>query len=253
MFKRCQQRKSEGFTLIELLVVIAIIGILAALLFPAIQGALVKAKAVKIGSNGRQVHLAVFGENLSRDTINMPLIWAQISPDADDYGQEFADACVSSSEYIKWLVETETMEGVDLTYFSAPGLVPEEDEDQFDENNNAWCMVTGITDDMPAETPFMFTKNFNLGGGDLSSLDETEPLLRSTSALPQPFGNKVGVVITKGGGVKVLQEKFLKDENDSPLLGKELFNPPTTYGGTDYDDGLPLGYLTPEGTVTGTL
>lgn len=252
MFKRWQQRKSEGFTLIELLVVIAIIGILAALLFPAIQGALVKAKAVKVGSNGRQVHLAVFGENLSRDTINMPLIWAQIAPDPNDFGQEFADACQNSCEYIKWLVDTETMEGVDLTYFSAPGLIPEEDPDQFTENNNAWCITAGIMDDMPAETPFMFTKNFNLSG-DLSTLDEAEPLLRSTPALPMPFGNKVGVVITKGGGVKVLQEKFLKDENNSPTLGKELFNPPTNYGGERYDQGLPLGFLKPDGTVAGTL
>jgi prepilin-type N-terminal cleavage/methylation domain-containing protein len=250
MFKRSQQRKSEGFTLIELLVVIAIIGILAALLFPAIQGALIKAKAVRIGSNGRQTHLAVFGANLDRDVVNKFAIWAQQPAVAAAYGDpDFEAACANSCKYLQWVIDTKVLEGADLSYFAAPGLVPYDPEGapEFLPINNAWCMTTDLGDDTPAETPFMFTKNFNLTGS-LETLDATTPLLRSVPGVPMPFGNKVGVVITKGGSVKVLQEKFLKE-----IRGKDLFNPPTTYGGVAYPEGLPLGFLTPEAPVAGTL
>lgn len=64
--------RAGAFTLIELLVVIGLVGLLASMVFPATQRALLQAKRAKCASNLRQIGLAIHAYAHDRDGLLPP-------------------------------------------------------------------------------------------------------------------------------------------------------------------------------------
>lgn len=73
---RPSTKKSRGFTVVELLVVIAIIGVLVALLLPAVQYAREAARQAQCLNNMRQIGVAALGHDTSRQMVPPSRYWS---------------------------------------------------------------------------------------------------------------------------------------------------------------------------------
>lgn len=192
MIKMMRNMKRRAFTLIELLVVIAIIAILAALLFPGVQGAINRARLTNLANNGRQLYTAMFAKMMSPEVVSGAVNFSY--PDSTNY--------TTSTMYWKYMV-TNKLINVDFSFFAGPGVpaIKGTDAAAFNAANNAWSIVGNLQESDQDTIPMFFTRNLNI-----ATVNET-PI--NSTKINGELSVKGIIMVSKGGGANIIEPDAL--------------------------------------------
>ena len=167
-------RNRKGFTLIELLTVIAIIGILAAVLFPGVQGVMKKAKQSAASTKLRNIAQSYITFNSGSKFIKDAAWNTASAPTSATTLQEFAavlalNAGLNSGEI--WYVDADPAN--DSASFPKQVLVGAAGSETIDANfktpsassgYQSWSTYTPTNKNLNEQTPLLWTRGLNTAG-----------------------------------------------------------------------------------------
>ena len=196
-----------------LVLFVVVVGGIAAILYPAISGLNTATGAMKFGNTGRCLYYGLYESSMEYEALNTNSAVGAVWPAEGQY--------ISSTDFFKAVVTNDIIKGVDFTFFGGPGVKNQKDtmnSAEFTAENNAWGVVVlpGGTNSYK-ESPFLFSRNIGFGSplGPPKAGDTIADMTGLRKGV-KPFGNKVGVIVTFGGAVKILPRKVATQTNFNP-------------------------------------
>lgn len=192
MSKMIQKLRTKGFTLVELLVVIAIIGILIAIVLPAISDAMFRGQLTRTAANLKNVYNAIVAkesEMIYRDAE------VDLWPDS---------SYTTAREYLGQLFEgDDKIMSTTPKILAAKGVPDASDWTAFKANATACAfrVVQGVgSENYPESAPFIFSRNCDIASmATAVEAADADDVPDEFDAGINPFGTKGFVLITKGG------------------------------------------------------
>jgi len=223
MSKNRRQIK-RGFTLVELLVVIAIIGILVAIVMPAITDALTRGRLTALAANGRNIVQTLITKETEDIYISAAVVWPVSRGGNVNQGQ-----FQHSTAFFGYMITNNIM-NVSPSFFGAPGVPGAASTQEFFDNqgHNAWCIALGVGPMTSESTPVVFTRNLGFdtfpAGEDSAASFQTYTQLRSklqsggANEVPpvftgNPFHQTGFVFVNKGGAAFSLFKEMMQTNN----------------------------------------
>ena len=196
--------KRSAFTLIELLIVIAVIGILAAMLFPAIQSVMGSAQGTQVANNGKQIVMAITSANIDRTSQMRGEVWPGKGK-WQDSNAYFARLMGDGGKAV--------ITGINFSTFAGGGVDPAADMTAFKKGGNVWTMLAGIANCADSRTPFMWTRNFNIEVGDFGDAQTQEDNWdnKLTEGV-KPFTTEEVVMVSKGAAMFPIKASSLTNK-----------------------------------------
>ena len=250
------KKHENGFTLVELLVVIGILGILAAALFPAITGAMMRATMTAVQSKGRNIYMAITSANTDRAALSLANVWPRTKKvegenSSDDISTK---SYTSSTDYFWDLFDGDNVGGEDhqpvaddfnLSMLSGAGVNANPGTQKLTDQYNMWSIAANVRDEIDDIVPILVTRNFPCdqlykkidGKPDTTRIKASE----IGKEYATPFGNKGFVIIRKGGGTLSMKTR---DARPSVIYQGQSFD--ATTESTEID---PFCYLDPKKKV----
>jgi len=215
------------------------LGILAAILLPAISSARMQANAAAVSARGRDIYIGIVSATTEREPLGLPSVWPKTvlpAGTASEKKDALSKAFKTSTEYFKALADEENygtdkwapyISGFDYTRLAGAGVPPCKDRN-LTAANNMWAIAANLADADNDVIPVLITRNADVKeiervvNQGYSARDFNTRINVGNGEYTAPFGSQMVVVIRKGGGVFVFRSRQATLGN---IFGHQEFPP----------------------------
>jgi len=240
----------SNFNLASLAVIVVLLGLLVAVLFPAVSASQIKSSYASVSARGKDIYVAIIGANTEREPLGLRPVWPQSNPpvtNAIDIGQM---NFTNSTDYFYELYDGDHagtdqhdpyVKGFDYSKLAGAGVPAHSGKGRLKPENNMWTIAKNVREEMEDLVPVLVTRNLAAESLVADMRTVLDRRLFFDEEWKTPFGQKCFVIVRKGGGVFTLNRKYARLVF---LYNKQTFL--TTIPGSQ----LPgLCYLTPSKEV----